>query len=79
MYTDKLEGIIFFFLISTVFYILQSMVRERSFTSGKFLSRSDQTDEGNQNWQSLSNSQAMNFKTHQKYPFQFWCSAASNT
>lgn len=69
----------FFSLIFIVFYILRSMVRESSFTTGKFLSRSDQTDEGKQNWQNLSNSQAINFKTHQKYPFQFRCSAVSNT
>lgn len=52
MYTDKQQRF-FFFLISTVFCILQSMLRESSFTTGKFLSSSDQTDEGNQNWQSL--------------------------
>lgn len=45
------------------------MLKESSLTTGKFVSSSDQMDEGSQNWESLSSSSAINFKMHQKIPF----------
>lgn len=56
MYTEKLQGFIFGVFLSNFccveiqskVYILQSMVTESSFTTGKFLSSSDHMDEENQ-------------------------------
>lgn len=58
-----------FILTSNASSILQFTLREGLL--GKCVSSSDQTDEGNQTWQSYSNSSAIGFKVYERYPFKF--------
>lgn len=57
-----------FLLTPSVFCISQFTLRESLLD--KFVLSSDQRDEGNRKWQSLSSSSATDFKTWKKIPFK---------